>query len=222
MSGRKRLSEVVNVLVNLVRNIQLRRQLSSACADPQLAFWRLIYGDLTDIAVLEWCKLFGLDDEDHQHLHWKSVSNPAEFRTDMLSRLGICESKWRSYWNEVERYRDKSVAHHDLRRSEIMNCPFDIALESAYFYYEFVVAELRKLGIEQQPNDLRECSLAFSDQCREVASAAVRAAKSCRGIWIIRTRISTRTMRQSWGSNGGKEPSHVSYLRVGQLLPWLG
>ncbi len=120
MSGRKRLSEVVNVLVNLVRNIQLRRQLSSACADPQLAFWRLIYGDLTDIAVLEWCKLFGLDDEDRQHLHWKSVSNPAEFRTDMLSRLGICESKWRSYWNEVKRYRDKSVAHHDLRRSEIM------------------------------------------------------------------------------------------------------
>jgi hypothetical protein len=199
MSDRKRLSEVVNVLVNLVRNIQLRRQLSVVCADPQLAFWRLIYGDLTDIAVLEWCKLFGSDDDTRQALHWKSlVSDHAKFRTDMLSRLGIYESKWRSYWNEMKLYRDKSVAHHDLRRSEITNYPkFDLALKSAYFYYEFIVAELRKLGIEQQPNDLRECSLAFSDQCREVASAAVRAAKSCRGIWIIRTRISTRTVRQS-------------------------
>ncbi len=54
-----------------------------------------------------------------------------------------------AYWNEMERYRDPSVAHYDLRRSEIPNYPkFDLALESASFCYEFIVAELRKVRIE--------------------------------------------------------------------------
>jgi hypothetical protein len=65
VSDRKRLSDAVEVLANLVRNIQLRRELSAACAAPHLNFWRVIYGDLSDIAVLEWCKLFGSDDEEH-------------------------------------------------------------------------------------------------------------------------------------------------------------
>ncbi len=150
------------------------------CADPPLAFWRLIYCNLSDIAVLEWCKLFGSDDDDHHHLHWKNVvANPVRFRADMLLRLGIYESKWRSYWNEIKRYRDKSVAHHNLHRSEITNYPrFDLALESAYFYYDFIVAELRKLGIEQRPDDLREYGIAFSDQCRDVASVAMKATET--------------------------------------------
>ena len=185
MSDRKRLTEVVNVLVNLVRNIQLRRQLTAVSADPPLAFWRLIYGDLSDIVVLEWCKLFGSDDEERQPLHWKHiVPDQVRFRNELFAQLGIYESKWRSYWNEMKDYRDKSVAHHDLRRPDITNYPkFDLALESAYFYYDFNVAELRKLGIEQRPNDLREYSIAFSDQCRDVASAAMKATE------IIKERV---------------------------------
>jgi hypothetical protein len=177
MSDQKRLSEVVNVLVNLVRNIQLRRQLSAVCADPPLAFWRLIYGDLSDIVVLEWCKLFGSDDEERQPLHWKhTVPDQVRFRNELFAHLGIYESKWRSYWNEMKRYRDQSVAHYDLRRLEIPNYPkFDLALESAYFYYDFSVAELRKLGIEQRPDDLREYSKAFAAQCRDIARAAMNA-----------------------------------------------
>ena len=165
------------MLANLVRNIHLRRELSAVCADPHLAFWRLIYGDFSDIAVLEWCKLFGSDDEEHQPLHWKNmVSDQVQFRNDLFSRLRIYESKWRSYWGEMKRYRDQSVAHHDLRRSEIKNYPkFDLALEAAYFYYEFIVDQLRKMGVEQQPSDLREYSRAFADQCRDIASAAMKA-----------------------------------------------
>jgi hypothetical protein len=61
MDRKQQLFDVVEVLVNLVRNIRLRRELHSVCANPPLNFWRVIYGDLTDIAVLEWCKLFGSD-----------------------------------------------------------------------------------------------------------------------------------------------------------------
>jgi hypothetical protein len=180
LSDRKRLADAVEVLANLVRNIHLRRVLSTVCADPHLSFWRLIYGDLTDIVVLEWCKLFGSDDEEHQSHHWKNIaSDQAKFRRELFSRLGIYESKWHSYWNEMKRYRDQSVAHHDIRRSEIKNYPkFDLALESSYFYYEFIVGELRKMGIEQQPSDLREYSKLFAAQCRDIAIAAMKATET--------------------------------------------
>ena len=174
---RKRLSEAVEVLVNLVRNIHLRRELSAVCPDPHLAFWRLIYGDLSDIVVLEWCKLFGSDDDEHQPLHWRNVvSDQIQFREALFSRLQIYESKWRSYWGEMKRYRDQSVAHHDIRRSEIKNYPkFDLALESAYFYYEFIVDQLRNMGTDLKPSDLREYSKSFAAQCREIAQAAMNA-----------------------------------------------
>jgi hypothetical protein len=96
--------------------------------------WRVIYGNLTDMAVLEWCKLFGSDDEQNQPVHWKNLaSDPEQFRKELFAGLGIYEeSKWRSYWTEMNRYRDHVVAHHDQRRVEIKNYPtFDLALESA-------------------------------------------------------------------------------------------
>ena len=71
--NRKTLFDASEALTNLVRNIHLRRQLSAVRADPHLVFWRLIYGDLSDIVVLEWCKLFGSDDDERQPLHWKNV-----------------------------------------------------------------------------------------------------------------------------------------------------
>jgi hypothetical protein len=50
-----------------------------------LNFWRVINGNLTDMAVLEWCKLFGSDDEQHQPVHRKNiVSDPNQFRTELL------------------------------------------------------------------------------------------------------------------------------------------
>ena len=125
--------------------------------------WRVIYGNLTDMAVLEWCKLFGSDDEQNQPVHWKNIaSDPEQFRKELFSELGIYESKWRSSWTEMKRYRDQVVAHHDQRRVGIKNYPtFDLALEFAYFYYDFVVAELRKNGIDQQPKDLRDMVLSL-------------------------------------------------------------
>ena len=96
--NRKTLFDASEALTNLVRNIHLRRQLSAVRADPHLVFWRLIYGDLSDIVVLEWCKLFGSDDDERQPLHWKNViPDPSKFRNDLFAELQIYESKWRSY-----------------------------------------------------------------------------------------------------------------------------
>jgi hypothetical protein len=65
----------------------------------------------------------------------------------------------------MKRYRDQVVAHHDQRRVKIKNYPtFDLALESAYFYYDYVVSELHKNGIDQQPKDLRAYGAEFAAQ----------------------------------------------------------
>jgi hypothetical protein len=183
MNDRRRsLTDAVEMLVNLVRAVHLRRTLSSVRADPPLNFWRVIYGNLTDMAVLEWCKLFGSDDGTSQPVHWKNVAlDPDKFRKDMFSSLRIYESKWRSYWSEMKRYRDQSVAHHDPRRVEIKNFPsFDLALESTYFYYDFLISELRKFGVDQYPEDLQDYGKAFAAQCHDIAKAAFDATNSFR------------------------------------------
>jgi hypothetical protein len=88
----------------------------------------------------------------------------------------------------LKRYRDQVVAHHDQRRVGIKNYPtFDLALESAYFYYDFVVAELRKSGIDQQPKDLREYDAEFAAQCRDIAATAMGATRSLRSGYIERS-----------------------------------
>ena len=74
----------------------------------------------------------------------------------------------------MKRYRDQSVAHYEIRRSEIKNYPkFDLALESAYFYYESAIGQLRNMGTDVKPSDLREYSKSFAIQCREIARAAM-------------------------------------------------
>jgi hypothetical protein len=181
MNERKQhLLDVVEITVNLVRTIQLRRTLHSVSPKPSLVFWRVIYGNLTDMVVLEWCKLFGSDDEQNQPVHWKNIaSDPEKFRKELFDSLGIYESKWRSYWAEMKRYRDLNVAHHDVRRVEIKNYPtFELALESAYYYYDFVVSELRKQGVDQHPSDLRAYSKDFAAQCHDTAPAAIYATAS--------------------------------------------
>jgi hypothetical protein len=176
---RKGLTDTVDVLVSLVRNVRSRRELHAACPERHLNFWRVIYDNFADMAVLEWCKLFGSDDEESQPIHWKNIApDPDSFRTALFSRLGIYESKWRSYWHEMKRYRDQSVAHHDQRRISIKRYPqFDLALESAYFYYDFVRTELHKVGVDQQPRSLREYGDAFAVQARPIAIAALDATK---------------------------------------------
>lgn len=180
MESKQRLLETVEILVNLVRNIRLRRELESVCADPPLNFWRLIYGDLTDIAVLEWCKLFGSDDSEKQPAHWKNiVPDRDNFMHVLLTRLNVSLDQWKSYWDALKRYRDQSVAHHDHRRVQIKSYPiFDLALLSAYFYYEVVVTELSKLGVDKLPKDLMTYGDAFADLCRDIATAAMKATES--------------------------------------------
>jgi hypothetical protein len=164
---------------NLVRSVHLKRALSETEPDPHLNFWRLLYGHLLDVSVLEWCKLFGSDDEAHQQVHWKNVvpeTDHEKFRAALLGRLQIDRAAWDNYWNAMKTYRDQHVAHLDFRKRDVTHYPsLDLALASVYFYYEAVIQSLRQQGEERYPDDMDDYCKRLSAQWREIAAQAIGA-----------------------------------------------
>jgi hypothetical protein len=137
----------------------------------------LIYGNQLDVPVLEWCKLFGSDDAEKQLTHWKNVATDKDaFKAGLLTALGIDGATFDAYWQEMKKYRDTNVAHHDPRREHIRFYPkLDLALDSACYYFDYVRDELLTFRIDQQPNDIRKYSHDFEENCVEVATVAIKA-----------------------------------------------
>ncbi|MDA8248605.1 MAG: hypothetical protein M0Z28_05445 [Rhodospirillales bacterium] len=174
------LKDAVSVLVSLVRNAHLKRVLHSVDPEPHLNFWRVIYGNLLDLAVLEWCKLFGSDNAGHQPTHWKNLvpaSDHGTFRQDLLQHLKIDIDEWMSYREKMKTYRDTCVAHDDVRkRVDVTVYPdLNIAMESSYFYYSYLLKELRRRGIGDYPTDLRTYCATFAEQATLIAREAMAA-----------------------------------------------
>lgn len=179
METQTQLIEVVNILGSLVRSAHLKRVLSALDPDPPLNFWRVMHGNLLDISVLEWCKLFGSDDEEHQKTHWKNVvADKDAFRATLFQALRIDAKAWEAYWNEMKNYRDQYVAHRDFSKSDVTHFPkLDLALDSSCVYYGYVIGELRKPNVTRYPDDLRAYGEAFADQATAIGKKALEATK---------------------------------------------
>lgn len=173
MSRRKELTAHLFRLVHLARSAEMKRALTAVEPEPGLNFWRLIHGNQLDSAVLEWCKVFGSDGEA---THWKQVVPAADhdqFRSDLLASLEITVDVWAAYWNEMKSYRDNLIAHH-IELNKVANYPvLDLALKSSFFYYNYLIKELRSLGETRYPGDLQSYCEAFEQQAREIARQAI-------------------------------------------------
>jgi len=160
-------------LAHIARSTEMKRVLTEVDPNPHLNFWRLIHGNQLDIAVLEWCKVFGSDGES---THWKKIVpsvNQYQFRNDLFKAVEVTPAEWEAYWKEMKAYRDNLVAHH-IEFNGIANYPaLDLALNSSCFYYSYVIKELRSLGETRYPDDLRIYCGKFRSQAREIAAAAV-------------------------------------------------
>lgn len=163
----------ISRLANIVRSAHLKRALTDIDPNPGLNFWRLIYGTLLDVAVLEWCKVFGTDSEP---THWKRlVADHDAFRKDLLASLKVDEAGWEKYWQRMRDYRNDYVAHH-VEESRVDKYPeLDLALESSYFYYAFLIKEWRASGDSRLPDDLRDYGANFAGQAKEIAKNALAA-----------------------------------------------
>jgi len=175
MASREDLIRHIDRLVRIVRSAKMKCVLSAVDPDPALNFWRVIHGDELDIAVLEWCKVFGTNTEP---THWKSIvpdDDQARFRADLLAALGINDATWADYWGQMKAYRDNLVAHH-IEAESVFHYPvLDLALRSSYFYYEYVITQLRALGDKRFPDDLKHYADRFEAQAKEVAHRAISA-----------------------------------------------
>ena len=163
-------------LALVIRSVHLKRVLTALNERPRVNFWRLIYGNLLDVAVLEWCKVFGSDTEP---THWKRVVHDQEqFRIDLLRHLGIDKRTWADYWQQMKGYRDSKVAHHwDLETVDSYP-ELTLALESSYFYYEYLIKELRRNGDTRFPDDICAYCGRYIEQAKDIAGAAL-AATAC-------------------------------------------
>ena len=90
LERQKQLVETLDLMTNFVRVALVRRALQAANAEPHLTFWVVINNALLDTAVIDWCKLFGSDDEEHQPTHRKNVvTDEATFRDGLLTAVGV-------------------------------------------------------------------------------------------------------------------------------------
>ena len=168
--GSCEMEQPILVIAAFVRNVQIRRALQTVEPTPSLNFWRVLYGNCTDMAVIDWCKLFG---SDRDSVHWKRVvpkSEHTNFRRDLLAYLHVPRKAWRTYREGMKNYRDKLAAHHDpFRPSTPRQIPmFDLGVTATVFYYDWILKGLN--GTHTYPLDLEE-------YCRRISKQAVRAAE---------------------------------------------
>lgn len=102
-----------------------------------------IANNFLDVAVVEWCKLFGdkkgsASKRIQQHSWLKIVTDPVAFEVGLLHQLRCSETDFDDFRNAVRIYRDKFLAHLD--ELETMEVPLLHQLKaSAAFYYDYLL-----------------------------------------------------------------------------------
>jgi len=169
----KLLRRVALKCADFARQLSYHRALERYEDSRKLNFWRYMYNNAIDLAVIDWFHLFGYHNDD---LHWKQVSNDVDgFREELLAHLRMGQKEWVEYRETVKTYRDKDVAHIQVR--PLSHVPdMSIALKATNFYYKKVLEELKQYSeYKGWPADLGEyhkCSFEQSIRIAEAASSA--------------------------------------------------
>jgi hypothetical protein len=131
-------------------------------------FWRAVSGNCIDLCVLDWCKLF--TESNGKHYWGNIVSDPADFKTRLLTHLGIDEAAFQKEILVMRQYRDKFLAHLDS--DPIMNIPgLDTAKKAVWFYYAHVVPyEGTPTDMVAIPAELDSGYASWESEAREIYS----------------------------------------------------
>ena len=175
MDRNRLLNRVCLKCADFVRQLSLHRAFDGFQGKLRQNFWIYIYNNSIDMAVLDWCHLFGSHSDD---LHWKKiVPNIIEFREDLYKHLETNETTWIVYRDNLKGYRDKNVAHIEIR--PLTNIPdMTFALDSVSFYYGSVIKVLKNENFySKYPNDLSRYYADCLKQTKIYVSAAFDATK---------------------------------------------
>lgn len=176
------MEHTIRIIAAFVCNVHFKRALYEIDRDPHLNFWRMIQGNCLDIAVIEWCKLFGSDNKSYQPAHWKIQVPYKEhdgFRRRLLGALKLSEEAWEDYWVEVKGYRDNHAAHFNqnyLNKPDSRYPELTTALEAAYFYYEYLIDSIADENVKRgYPEDIKDYCERFASQASHVGRVAIEA-----------------------------------------------
>jgi len=100
--------------VNIVRNYATYTAIHNDFERlSQSNFWRITYNATLDIAVIDWCKLFGGYKET---THYRNCTERGinDFAAQVLSVCKIIEPEYGSLHSSIIKYRDKAAVHIDL------------------------------------------------------------------------------------------------------------
>jgi hypothetical protein len=160
LSPRELIRRVVLICSSFMRNVAFYRAGHLEEFKPLLSernpkdanFWRQVNGNFIDIAVLDWCKLFGNKKSTPRHNlakhHWRRVvSAPGVFEAELLAHLQMDEARLEALIAKMRSYRDQFIAHLDNKR--VMHIPeLDPAYAAVVFYHWYIVER------EARPGDL--------------------------------------------------------------------
>ena len=161
------------ILRQISRCIHIKQVLHAVEPTPHLNFWRLLYGGMLDLPVLDWCKIFGANGEP---THWKGiVTDVDDFRRVLLEFLNIDYGTWQRYWDQMKTYRDELIAHHQADTRVETYPSLEIALQSCYFFYDYLSDGLYHPAVVPAEERLEAYCEEFREQATNIAQAALRA-----------------------------------------------
>lgn len=136
-------------------------------------FWSQISRNALDLAVLDWCHAFG---QQKDALHWKNVFSGDEeaFRESMLTWMKVSLDEFKQFREEMKIYRDKDLAHLELRNISMIPA-MNKAIHSMAFYYHQIQSEKRELEMHCRDQTLYEwfdSAYAGFDRSAELAFGA--------------------------------------------------
>ena len=117
LTKEERRRRVALLCCHFARNLAYYRLTQDRLAVDR-GFRTTIVNNFIDMAVLEWCKLFG--DRNGRH-YWEKVVTCQDFKADIYETLNQKSDCFASYIDKMRKYRDKFVAHLD--DDLIMNIP---------------------------------------------------------------------------------------------------
>ncbi len=160
------------------RQLSYHRAVNRYKGNFNLHFWISVFNNAIDIAILDWFHLFGYHNDD---LHWKNIVNdiPA-FRSTLYDYVELDEEEWKSYREKIKVYRDKDVAHIEIR-PEPRVPDMRIALKAANLYYQYVLKELSSFSnYSNEPGDLLEYCQKSQKQAEKILALAYNPTRNLR------------------------------------------
>ncbi len=165
----------INCLVAIVRSVGIKRALSAVAPDPDLNFWRVISGGMLDLAVIDWCKIFGTDDQD---THWKKQVPEIEhesFRKGMFLYMNISETEWVKSWKHFTYYRNNFAAHNSSAVTGGKYPELDVVLKSSFYYYSYLRENVLNSKSIRIPMSLEKYYESFLEQSVSISLLATEA-----------------------------------------------